>query len=105
MICVRMTPDQGPDQNTTLIKVEGVEYHTGLLHKMKRDYKKKVEDGFASLQDKQAGRSAKICLFLSAGTCLIKGLISAYSFQGLPTGGFGQCACSRWHGEGIILQD
>ena len=47
---------------------------------MKRDYKKKADDGFASLQDKQAGRSAKNCLFLSAGTCLIKGLISAYSF-------------------------
>ena len=49
------------------LKVEGVEYHTGLLHKMKRDYQKRVDDGFESLEAKQAGRLAKICWFLAAG--------------------------------------
>ena len=32
-----------------------MEYHIGLLHKMKRDYDKKKQDGFQSLEDKQAG--------------------------------------------------
>ena len=39
-----------------------MEYHIGLLHKMKRDYEKRKQDGFQSLEEKQVGNGLVVAI-------------------------------------------